>query len=80
MKEKLIALLNDIDEDIVSFEGDDLFEAGVIDSFTVLEIVTAMEKAFGVEIDADDVVRKNLCSVDNMLKMLEKVIEEKGTC
>ncbi len=75
MRERLIELLNDIDEDIVSFEGDDLFEAGIIDSFTVIEIVDEIETKFHIEIESDDVIKENLCTVDNMIKMVEAIIK-----
>ena len=63
MKDKLIAMLDDIDEDIVRFDGEDLFDAGIIDSFYIIEIVNEIEKTFGVEICADDVIGENFRSV-----------------
>ena len=74
MKEKLITLLDGIDEDIVLFEGEDLFDAGVIDSFMVIEIVEEIERNFNIEISADDVVRENFCTVERMLALLKKMM------
>ena len=76
MKEKLITLLDGIDEDIVLFEGEDLFDAGVIDSFMVIEIVEEIERNFNIEISADDVVRENFRTVESMLALLESVVKK----
>ena len=77
MKDKLIAILDDIDEDIVRFDGEDLFDAGIIDSFYIIEIVNEIEKTFGVEICADDVIGENFRSVESMLALIENVVNRK---
>ena len=77
MKDKLIAILDDIDEDIARFDGEDLFDAGIIDSFDVIEIVNEMEKAFDVEISADDVIGKNFRTVESMLALIESIVKRK---
>ena len=74
MREKLIAILDDIDEDIASFDGDNLFDAGLIDSFVLLGIVSEMEETFHVQIKADDVIEKNFRTVDSMLALLEGLV------
>ena len=77
MRDKLITILDNIDEDIVLFDGDDLFDEGVIDSFTVVEIVSEMEKSFNIVISTDDVIGANFKTVDSMLALVEKIIGKK---
>lgn len=77
MKNKLIKILNDIDEAIAEYDGENLFDDGVVDSFTVVEIVTEIEAAFRIEISADDVTEHNFCTVDNMLELIEAVLKKK---
>lgn len=75
MKEKLLELLNDIDEDIVLYKGENLFDDGIIDSFSVVEIVSAMESSFKIEINANDVVEKNFRTVESMMSLLERLVD-----
>ena len=77
MKDKLIAILDDIDEDIARFDGEDLFDAGIIDSFDIIEIIDEIEKNFDIEINADDVIGKNFRTVDSMLELIENIIKRK---
>ncbi len=80
MRDKLIALLDDIDEDIVSYDGSNLFDAGLLDSFAVIEIVGEMEKIFSIEIKSEDVIEKNFKTVENMFALLKRVMGmEKST-
>ena len=48
MEERIIEILNDIDEDIVSSESNNLVEEGIIDSFTIVEILSDIEEQFGI--------------------------------
>lgn len=45
MEEKILELLAEIDEGILSYDGDDLFEAGLLDSFQVIELVEKIGRA-----------------------------------
>ena len=40
MRDKILQILNDIEEDIVLYEGENLFDDGIIDSFTIVEILS----------------------------------------
>lgn len=76
MKKKLLEILNNIDENIAGYEGNNLFEDGMIDSFTVVEIVTEIERVFNIEINADDVVEKNFSTVENIWLLIDQNLRE----
>lgn len=71
MKEKIISILNDIDEDIVSSNSDNLLEEGVIDSFTIIEILTEIEDQLGIKIPDDQVLPENFISIDKIVELVE---------
>lgn len=52
--------------------GDDfnLLESGVVDSFGVLELVTAMEELFGLSLDLEDVEPVNLTTVGPLTRLV----------
>ena len=46
--------------------GADLIEAGILDSFMLIEVVMFMETEFSVTIELDDLEMENFVSVDSM--------------
>lgn len=44
-------------------DDDDLFESGLVNSLFAIQLMTFIEKTFGVEVDADDLDIKNFRSV-----------------
>lgn len=47
-----------------------LLESGVVDSFGVLELITAMEEQFGVSLDLEDVEPVNLTTVGPLARLI----------
>ncbi|HQS58866.1 MAG: hypothetical protein B7Y56_12570 [Gallionellales bacterium 35-53-114] len=52
---------------------DDLFEAGILDSFGIIEFVFALEKNFNCTIAQEDLVPQNLWSIKAISKTLSKL-------
>ncbi len=72
MKEKLLALLEDIRPD-VEFENEkNLIDNGVLDSFDIISIVQAIDDTFGVEIDVEDLEPSNFNSYAAMIELIKK--------
>jgi acyl carrier protein len=44
-------------------DDDDLFESGLVNSLFAIQLMTFIEKTFGVEVDADDLDIQNFRSV-----------------
>lgn len=74
MEEKVLDLLKDIDEEILEFEGENLFEAGLLDSFLVIDLVAELEDTFDMEIDAKYVLEENFRTKDNIIALMKKLI------
>lgn len=74
MKERLIMVLSEFNDEIISYEGDNLFEAGLLDSLGVIDIVGRLEDEFDVEIDAEYVIEKNFKTVDAILELLNSIV------
>lgn len=75
MEEKVLDLLKEIDEDILEYEGDNLFEAGLLDSFLVIDLVSELEEAFDVEIDAKYVLEENFRTKENIIKLVKDLMK-----
>lgn len=74
MEEKVLELLADIDEEILTFEGENLFEAGLLDSFLVIDLVAELEDAFDIEIDAKYVLEENFKTKNNIIALIRKLV------
>lgn len=73
MEEKIKEILEDINGDIVSYDGNAMLEEGIIDSFDVVDIVSRLEEEFGLEIDAEYVVANNFANMDAIIAMMKKI-------
>ncbi len=74
MEEKVLNLLREIDEDILAFEGENLFEAGILDSFLVIDLVAELEETFDMEIDAKYVLEENFKTKEAVIDLMKKII------
>ena len=73
--EKLLAILKQINAEI-DFENEkDLVDSGVLDSLTIVEIITAIEDKYGVTINPDDIDPDNFQSAETILDMINKMIK-----
>ena len=50
-----------------------LLEAGLIDSYEIVEIVMGLEDAFGIEIDPELVIPENFCTVNSIVNLIEGI-------
>lgn len=76
MKEKILEILKEVNEDIVTYDGDAMMEEGVIDSFEVIEIVGELEDAFEIEIDAKYVVADNFKNTESIILLVERLLNK----
>ena len=47
-------------------------EEGILDSFDVINLVTALDSEFGISIDGTDVLPENFSSVNAIVMLLKK--------
>ena len=73
MEEKVRRIINEIDPDIADYKGSNMMEDGTVDSFEVIEIVSALEEEFGIEIDASYVVAENFADLDAIIRLMKKL-------
>lgn len=74
MEERIKAVLQDINSDIIAYGGDAMLEEGIIDSFDVIDIITRLEEEFDLEIDAEYAVAENFANTDAIITMMKKIL------
>ncbi len=74
MKEEIRALLEDL-LPLVDFDSDFLFAE--LNSLDVTTILMSLADKYGIKLEAIDATPKNLKSLDNIVAMVERKLQEK---
>ena len=72
MREKIVSILTELRPEFDFNEPFDFIEEGMLDSFDVINLVTALDSEFGISIDGTDVLPDNFSSVENIEALLRK--------
>ena len=76
MEEKVLKILSEIRPDIDFAAEKKLIDDGIIESFDVIQIVTAIMDDFDIYIDADDIEPDNLNSYEAICEMVKRKMAE----
>ena len=74
MEEKIVEVLASVNEDIISYNGENLFDAGILDSIQAVNIIAALEDELDIEIDAEYVTEENLKTKEAIATMVKKIL------
>ena len=73
--EKMIELLQEIKEDIDYANETRLIDDELLDSFDILQLISAIDDEFGVSIPASMIVPQNFNSVEALWNMVQELME-----
>ncbi len=76
MEEKVLEILEEHCEEALDYDGDSMMEDGVIDSFTVINVVSDLEEEFDIEIDAKYVIAENFKNKEAIIAFVRRLMEE----
>ena len=71
MKEFLVDKIEEISFERVE-ENDSLWQAGVLDSITIVELAVDIEEEFGIEIPFDEIIVDNFETLARLMAFIEK--------
>lgn len=72
MKERVVEILKEIRPEF-EFEGvENFFEEGMLDSFDLVSLVTALEAEYKVKIDGAAILPENFANVEAIVALLGK--------
>lgn len=74
MKEQIVEILKELNENFTIYKGTNMLEDHILDSFSIMELIANIEELYGIEIDADDIVIKNFETVDSILNLVKKYV------
>ncbi|MCR4989593.1 MAG: acyl carrier protein [Lachnospiraceae bacterium] len=74
--EELIELLSEVKED-VDFENEtSLVDDGILDSFDILQIISALNDEYDISIPASEIIPKNFNSAASLYNMVMRLRED----
>lgn len=79
MKEKVIEIMRDFNEELVEDMERDLLATDTLDSFDIVKLVVEFEDAFDIVIDVDEVTPDNFRTADKIVEMIIRVVENQKT-
>jgi acyl carrier protein len=74
MKEQIIEILTNLRPEFDFNQEVDFIQEGMLDSFDVVALVTALDEKYGISIDGVDILPENFSSV----KMIENLLKKNG--
>lgn len=69
---KLIEILTDINEDVDFANEKALVDDGLIDSFDITSIITALDETYDIRIEASEIEPENFNSVEAILETIKR--------
>ena len=73
---ELLEILNEIDDTIDYETETGLIDDHLLDAFAIISLVSELEDAFDISIDAAEMTPENFNSAANLWKMVERLQEE----
>ena len=73
--EELIELLQDIKDDVDFENCTTLIDDGILDSFDILQIISALNDEYDISIPAGEIVPKNFNSAKELYEMVQRLQE-----
>ena len=72
MKNRIVKILNEIRSEFDFTEEVNFIDNGMLDSFDIVTLVTAIDEEFKISIDGTDIIPDNFSTVDSILNLLSK--------
>lgn len=76
MREKILEILNDIDDSVDYLKEKSLIGDHILDSFGIINLVGELEEEFDISIGPEEMIQENFDSVDDIEAMVERLAEE----
>lgn len=73
MKEKILEILNDINDDIDYENETSLIDEGLLDSFDIVSLVSELNSCFDINITVVDLVPENFNTLSAMTALVERL-------
>ena len=73
--EELLEILRDIDDSVDYEKETALIDDPILDSFAIITLISEIEEAFDIEVEAAEMTPENFNSAEALWKMIERLQE-----
>lgn len=77
MRERVLKVIEQALPQVDFSTSADLVDDGILDSLSIVTMISELSMEFGIEFDVEDLVPENLNSVDAITETVEKLLENK---
>ena len=71
--EELIKILEDVRDDVDFANTKDLIDGGILTSFDIIQIISALDDEYDISIPASEIVPANFNSAESLLALVKKL-------
>lgn len=76
MKEKVLAILQEVKDDVDFATATSLLKNGLLTSLDIISLVSELNDAFDITVPVAEVIPKNFDSVDTICAMVQRILDE----
>lgn len=76
MREKVLAILQEVKNDVDFAAAASLLKDGLLTSLDIISLVSELNDAFDITVPVAEVVPKNFDSVDAICAMVQRILDE----
>ena len=73
IKEKIIEIIQSLNEDFDPNEEIDIIEDGILDSSDIVNFIIEADEAFGIKIGVEEIIPENFSNVESIQKLIERL-------
>jgi len=77
-KERVLALLEQVLPQIDFTTSADLIDDGILDSLSIVTMISELSMEFGIEFDMGELVPEDLNSLDSIVSLVDRLVSEQG--
>ncbi len=77
-KERVLALLEQVLPQIDFGSSADLIDDGILDSLSIVTMISELSMEFGIDFDMGELVPEDLNSLDSIVDLVDKLMDEQG--
>ena len=74
--DELLEILSDIKDDVDFETEDSLIDDGILNSFDILQIISALNEEFDISIPASEIIPENFNSAEALWDMVQRLQED----
>ncbi len=76
MEEKVLKILADVNDELLTYTGNNMLEDGLVNSLSFINLVSALEDAFDLDFDAGLLEEQYFGNKDRIIQTIKELLED----